>query len=276
MVKKFLIVGFIVGLLSSLGYAETGQQEIFIDEGSFLFKNLSLTSKYGAELRGDITNNTTKDWFLVDFKVELYDKSGRKYEDNFYISSIEKGETKSIDKTFYSFPKNLSSSTYKIYFVSGKYETSYTFTMVKPKESDSLTLEDNFINIQFLISGDESKFILKNKTDNPIRIDWDQVSYVDIFGESHRVIHSGVRYIERDKLQAPTVVPPTAKVKDVIISTSCILKDDHWGLVNTRLFPRGLEAKPYKGKIFSIFMPLEINGAIKNYLFSFKIVDVEF
>ena len=41
------------------------------------------------------------------------------------------------------------------------------------------------------------------------------------------------------------------------------------------IFPDGTTASNYNGLSFSIFMPLEVNGAIKNYMFSFKIIDVE-
>ena len=60
---------------------------------------------------------------------------------------------------------------------------------------------------------------LNNKTDNPIKIDWNQVSYVDISGMSHRIIHSGVKYIGRENPQSPTIIPPTAKIADIVFPT---------------------------------------------------------
>lgn len=42
------------------------------------------------------------------------------------------------------------------------------------------------------------------------------------------------------------------------------------------MFPEGEEAKVYKGKSFSVFMPLEINGVTKNYTFTFDVVDVTY
>lgn len=105
--------------------------------------------------------------------------------------------------------------------------------------------------------------MLRNKADNPIRIDWNQVTFVDESSESHKVMHTEDRFEERHKYRVPTVVPPTAKVEDYISP-----------LVQKPLFPEGLEAKKFKGHSFSIFMPLEINGVVKNYLFTFKIMDV--
>jgi hypothetical protein len=40
------------------------------------------------------------------------------------------------------------------------------------------------------------------------------------------------------------------------------------------MFPNGDAARELKGKSFGVFMPLEINGTIKNYTFTVKITDV--
>jgi hypothetical protein len=43
------------------------------------------------------------------------------------------------------------------------------------------------------------------------------------------------------------------------------------GWSSRELFPISQKTDLYIGKSFSVFMPLEINGAIKNYLFAFSI-----
>jgi len=79
----------------------------------------------------------------------------------------------------------------------------------------------------FFITTDEFGFVLKNETKNPLKIDWDSVSYVDYFGESHKVIHSGIRYIDRNNHQTPTIIPPTSKLTDNIIPIDYI----EWELI---------------------------------------------
>lgn len=263
------------------------QKEIVVEEGTFLLRDLSLdTERYlDPKLKGDVINNTTKDWNEVVFEIELYGQMGNKLKGyigkdfTFQIYNIKKGEMKSIGMGYGESFLGLRGtiiSKYEIRFKSGEYPAKYIFVMVKPKESKEVAFEDSFMSIEFSISKRQVGFVLRNKTDNPIKIDWDQVSYVDVLGESHKVMHSGVRYIERDKPQAPTVVPPTAKVEDMVFPSDYVYysSGEYGGWREIPLFPEAPAAKIYKGSSFSIFMPLEVNGVVKNYIFTFKIEDV--
>lgn len=149
--------------------------------------------------------------------------------------------------------------------------------MTKPTVSKELIYEDHFLKIVFSITKKQIGFILQNKTENPIKIDWNQVSYVDVLGESHKVMHSGVKYTDRANPQPPTVVPPTAKLEDIVFPIDYVYYSSgkYGGWREIPLFPEAPKAKLFKGRSFSIFMPLEISGVNKNYLFSFKIEDVE-
>jgi hypothetical protein len=107
----------------------------------------------------------------------------------------------------------------------------------------------------------------------PIKVDWNNVSYVEIVGLAHGVVHTGVRYIERDRPQVPTLIPPGAMIDDAIISSDHISfsSGSGGGWSSKALFPASQKTDLYIGKSFSVFMPLEIDGAVKNYLFAFSI-----
>lgn len=158
-------------------------------------------------------------------------------------------------------------------------DSKYTFKMLKPKESDDLVFEDDALRIVFTLERHRFQFSLLNKTDGPMKLDWNQISYVDPNSGSHKVMHQGVRYIERDKALPPTVIPPSAKVDDVILPTDLV---HHWQYGNTSgwkenpLFPKPekKEARALIGKTFSAFMPIEINSTTKNYNFVFQITDI--
>jgi hypothetical protein len=162
-----------------------------------------------------------------------------------------------------------------------KYEVAYKgtetgkhrFTMVKPSENRELLFEDQSIKILFSVSEKQIGMVLQNKMDSAIRIDWNNISYVDIVGLAHGVIHTGVRYVERDRPQVPTVIPTAAMIEDAIIPSDHIsYTPGSGGGWNSRpLFPALTETDLYIGKSFSVFMPLEFDGAVKNYLFSFRI-----
>ena len=296
--KKFLLIAIILyGCASSKVETKppaqqepmVQQKEIVVGEGTFRLQNLSLMSmpisKQYQEIRikGNIINNTTKDWNKVVFEVELHDELGSKLTSflgesfTFTIYNIKRGETKPIGGRYgelLPWIKHGKPGKYDVRFKRGEYPAAYVFVMTKPRNSKVLAFEDRSISIQFSISKEQIGFVLQNKGNNPIKIDWDQVSYVDVSGKSHKVIHSGVRYIERDRPQVPTIVPPTANVEDIVFPSDYVYYSKSIGWCKTPFFPEGPDAKIYKGRAFSIFMPLEIDGVVKNYLFTFEIEDV--
>ena len=301
--KRLASLLLIILLLSITSANAQTDITVPVKEGSFLVKDISFQG--GADdfdpvtLYANVVNNTSKDWGIVAFEVHLYNKKGKtvKFEtgtglDSFSITiptfregettpfpCFKKGETTAISRVLVGIStfRRKEIANLGIYLKSGAYLAKYFFTMVKPTVNDSLVFDTNAIKIRFLLSPERIGFHLQNKTEDPITIDWNKVSYVDVSGESHRVIHAGVRYLERDRPQAPTIVPPTARVEDDIIPVDYVISSEEGGWDRLPFFKRmSAAAVLYKGKSFSIFMPLEINGVVKNYLFTFTIQDVEY
>ncbi len=258
---------------------------VTVEEGSFVFKNLSLTAKnyleyLGTQVKGDVSNNTSKDWYNVTFEAGFYNNVGDKVDScSFTLHHFKRDETKSFSsyERLSLRVKDAAILRCGIQFLTGEYPAYYIFVMTEPTVNKGLIYEDLFLKIVFFITQKEFHFTLQNRTENPIKIDWNQVSYVDVQGKSHKVIHSEVKYTDKAKPQPTTVIPPTAKLEDIVLPIDYIYykTGKHGGWREKPLFPEAPEAKIFKGRSFSVFMPLEINGAIKNYLFSFKIEDVE-
>jgi hypothetical protein len=145
--------------------------------------------------------------------------------------------------------------------------------MVKPSESRELMFEDQAIRIRFTLSETQIGLLLQNKMTSPIKIDWNTVSYMDITGLAHSVMHTGVRYIERDRPQVATIIPPEAMIEDAIVPSDHIsyTPGSGGGWSSRPLFPALAETDLYIGKTFSVFMPLELEGSVKNYSFTFRI-----
>ena len=59
-------------------------------------------------------------------------------------------------------------------------------------------------------------FDLLNKTDIPIKVVWDETAYVDIGGQTHRVIHNGVKLADRNSPQPPSVIPSKGRLNDIV------------------------------------------------------------
>lgn len=62
--------------------------------------------------------------------------------------------------------------------------------------------EDDFIRVTWFVLPKQFSFNLRNKSNHTIKINWDDISMIDIYGNAKRVIHSGVKYIEK-KIVSP-------------------------------------------------------------------------
>lgn len=160
-----------------------------------------------------------------------------------------------------------------------KPKPKYMFTMTKPIETDKLVFEHEFLAIGFVITYDRFAFELLNKTNNLVKINWNETTFIDSDAQSHRVIHSGIKFIDKEKEQQPTIVPPSAKVSDVILPTDYV-EYRNVGLLSAQyvwstypFLPKAdkKEAQQFIGRSLGLFMSLEVNGEVKNYHFSFKI-----
>ena len=181
----------------------------------------------------------------------------------------------------------------------------YKFQLIEGKKVwKDLTYEDKYIRIVFLYDGAHMNFSLFNKTESLIEIDFNRITYIDTSGKGHKVFHSGVRYIDRNAPQAPLIVPLKSTVEDIIVPTDYVYWDDflkYWEkcpllpfLLNEKVFtsmqrilPRSTcmfttpklfksycHAIRHKKLDIKLFFPLKINDKFKNYMFTFRVIDM--
>lgn len=126
--------------------------------------------------------------------------------------------------------------------------------------------EDDFIKIIWLPALTEFSFTLENKSDNSIKIIWDEAVYIDEDNSSRKVIHSGVKYIDGEKAQPPTVIAKKTKINDLVTPVdNFYYVSGGWG--NLSLF----SVQKSAGKTVKILLPIQIQETINEYIFSFKI-----
>lgn len=104
--------------------------------------------------------------------------------------------------------------------------------LVGQRIRDSVMLEDDSVK-WVLVSPEALKtlfvsrvkphisFILLNKTNTPLTINWEASAYI-IGGVSSRLIHSGIKFIDAEKKQEPTLVPPKASIIETVVPVSLI------------------------------------------------------
>ena len=124
--------------------------------------------------------------------------------------------------------------------------------------------KDNVVDLLIFAGEKNFNFILKNIYSSTIKLVWDEASFVDYDGETSKVMHKGVKYVEREASQPSSVIIKGAKLDDVIIPTKNIrysntLKD--WETSNM-LKNRG-EIK--------LMIPIQIKDVINEYVLTFKV-----
>jgi hypothetical protein len=269
--------------------------EIQTEYGPVILQNVSVVQSASSVLvSGIATNQTNRAWRYFTLSLRFRDKSGRElksdssFDDSFlsevHIRDFGKGETKPLAGPFEESPARVDVrlvgklADFELLWVRERsyYDSRPTFDLIHPSQSNALLHDDEAITIKFVVAATELQFALANKTQEPLSINWDEVSFIDLNSTAHRVLHQGVRLVDRDKPQAPTVVPPYTKINDSIapvdgIEFNTTISDwDHQPLL-----PPSQEIVNYKGKTFGVFMPLVINGQKKSYTFTIRIDDVE-
>jgi hypothetical protein len=153
--------------------------------------------------------------------------------------------------------------------------------------------EDNMVRIEWRPAPVDIEFAVNNKTDSPIKIVWDEAKFVDEKGISHRLIHSGISYEERKLPQPPTVIAGGINLQDFIHPLDYFQWKEIRGMRSdkqqgywdrTPFLPtqtKGtaeelrVKASAFVGKTFQVILPLEISNVRIDYLYTFRITNVD-
>ena len=141
--------------------------------------------------------------------------------------------------------------------------------------------EDDYIDIVWFVGLKQFNFVLKNKSNHTIKINWDDISYVDIKGNTGRVMHSGVKYVDRNASQPASSIPKGASLTDIILPVDNVyfVSGQYGGWREKLLIPAYYkskeameqEAPTYVGKQMKILMPISIESVQNDYTFVFNI-----
>ncbi len=261
---------------------DTGYGEIVIE-----FTEMRQGLLNSLELFGFITNMTGRPIEYLTLDLRLHDQENREI-----YSRTRPGEALEIITGDYAvnerkslgeygntvFPERNSFANFTISFSHISFPTLYEFILVHPANSTGLSYKDSDISINFALDRpyEQLKFSLKNGSLEPIEIDWNALSYIDVSGLSNKVIHSGVQYTEKEKPCAPTVVPPTARIEDFLIPVDHIHFSEAMGWSVSSILPSAPDALLLEGKNLGIFLPLTVGTRKVNYMFSLKINRIVF
>ena len=156
------------------------------------------------------------------------------------------------------------------------------------RDSTQYSFEDDNMKILWFVGDKYLYFTIFNKSNYPIKINWDDVVFVDTKSEISRVIHSGIDYNKINETQAATIIPRGAIFKDYLIPVNNV-KNNHsvWDCYpliykkgqtyNSREYSEeeidGIirKAEDNVGLTFSVLFPVIIKEVQNDYTFVFRI-----
>lgn len=146
------------------------------------------------------------------------------------------------------------------------------------KDGNKYRYEDDYINIVWFVSPQRFNFTLTNKSGHTLKINWDDLCYVDYQGGAKRVMHAGVKYNERNNSQPPSTIPNGTSLSDMLLPTDNV-RFVNGGWSEDFLIPciyknsvsREKGAPYFVGKTMTIMMPIMIENIQNDYTFTFCI-----
>ena len=171
----------------------------------------------------------------------------------------------------------------------------YDFALVEvsgiknPMDYGELAYVDSLISISFSINQREISFSLRNTSPNTLKIIWDETLFI-VDENTGKVMHSGIKYTDREMFQPPSVIPKGTVHSDVIVPTDNVYyKDGIYGAYvsvaggweERELFPQTVPVSNQEniitklnGSEFTIYMPIQVKGITQEYNFKFKVINV--
>jgi len=150
-----------------------------------------------------------------------------------------------------------------------------TYRLIAPVASDSLQHKDTSIAISFMIVNQSFQMSLENLTSNDIKIIWDRSQYTDENMQSHRLMHSGIRFQDRNNPIPEQIVRPHVSIQEAVFPINHVVFIPQKKSYDIEpLFPLDNDrAAELKGRTINLFIPIENNRAITPYNFKIEIID---
>lgn len=162
--------------------------------------------------------------------------------------------------------------------------------VVRDEDYTGYAFSDEYIGILWDVSDCHFNFKLTNLSDYTIKIPWDEVVYIDADMVANRIMHSGIKYSDRNASQPASVIPKGTTISDIIMPTDNVYWNE-WSYADDSYFRGAWEEIPlfpqygsrddaefsdFPGKTVSIVMPIIVQDTAREYVFTFEINDLEY
>lgn len=109
------------------------------------------------------------------------------------------------------------------------------------------------------------KFEIKNNSKNMVKINWDESLYVDFNNSSKAIVHEGIKHINKELPQTPSVIAPNTSSLHIIMPKDYINYQDREWRFDSYKFDKNI------GGEFGIILSLETNGKKTLNTFRFRV-----
>ena len=154
-----------------------------------------------------------------------------------------------------------------------RYRLSYK--MINPEVSEELKYRDKEIAVSFAVGEQSFQMRFANVGHHDLKILWERAEYTDPYSQTHRLMHSGIRFQDRNNPLPDQLVVQNASLQEAVTPVRNVFMTPEKRTYDIRpLFVLDNEAAAgLKGRSIILFIPIEIDRQIIPYNFKIQIVD---
>lgn len=144
-----------------------------------------------------------------------------------------------------------------------------SWQLISPGGAVGLSFINEDISVTFTRIVSMLDFSITNISDTPIKVVWDNCAFTGFNGNPSRVMHYGVRYIEKDRSMPPSIIPVGQTLKEGVTPVDNVMYLPYIGWTTLAELPI-TAGKDYYGRTISFLLCYEINGLVKYETFTFQ------
>lgn len=146
-------------------------------------------------------------------------------------------------------------------------------TSVTEKDITKYSYEDNFIDILIFAGSTQFNFMLKNVSDNTLKVVWNEAVFVDVDGSTSKVMHTGIKYSQREGDQPASTIIKGAKLEDLAAPTDKVYYSDVLKEWTSKSLYANADQKA-EGQTIKLMLPIQVKDVVNEYIFEFTLTYV--
>ena len=153
---------------------------------------------------------------------------------------------------------------------------------VEKTDINKYLFENEYFKITWFIGSTSLFFEIYNKTNHSLKINWDDIIYVNTKREISKMVHSDISKLkDLQQFQVPITIPKGANYSDFLTPVTNLSCEDNVYFAHP-LLPQHFStdeeleiAKGLEGDSISVLFPIIFDNTQNDYTFNFKINSVE-